>query len=52
MSFEMIYDFIQSGKFFIELAILWFVFYMLLLFIKGTRAVQVLKGIIDRKSVV
>ena len=46
MMFEMIYEFIQSGKFFIELAILWFVFYMLLLFIKGTRAVQVLKGII------
>ncbi len=33
-------------KILVELAILWFVFYMLLLFIKGTRAVQVLKGII------
>ena len=40
------YEYIEQGKFLIELAILWFVFYMLLLFIKGTRAVQVLKGII------
>jgi diadenylate cyclase len=40
------YGYIESGKFIIEIAILWFVFYMLLLFIKGTRAVQVLKGII------
>ncbi|MBN1354503.1 MAG: diadenylate cyclase CdaA [Candidatus Omnitrophica bacterium] len=42
----MIYSFIESAKFLIEIAILWFVFYMLLLFIKGTRTVQVLKGII------
>ena len=40
------YGYIESGKFLIEIALLWFVFYMLLLFIKGTRAVQVLKGII------
>ena len=39
------YGYIEFGKFLFELAILWFVFYMLLLFIKGTRAVQVLKGI-------
>jgi diadenylate cyclase len=42
----MILNFIEPIRFFAELAILWFVFYMLLLFIKGTRAVQVLKGII------
>jgi len=42
----MFYDILQSGKFLIELGILWFVFYLFLLFIKGTRAVQVLKGII------
>jgi diadenylate cyclase len=42
----MIADFIEPIRFLAELAILWFVFYMLLLFIKGTRAVQVLKGII------
>ena len=42
----MAYELTQLGKFIIEIAILWFVFYMLLLFIKGTRAVQVLKGII------
>ena len=42
----MILTYIESGKFLIEIAILWFVFYMLLLFIKGTRTVQVLKGII------
>ena len=30
----------------IEIAILWFIFYILLLFFKGTRAVQVLKGIV------
>ena len=40
------FDYIALGKFIIEIAILGFVFYMLLLFIKGTRAVQVLKGII------
>ena len=40
------YSYIESGKFIIEIALLWFVFYMLLLFIKGTRAVQVLKGIL------
>lgn len=42
----MIYNYIEISKFLIEIAILWFVFYMLLLFIKGTRALQVLKGII------
>jgi len=42
----MIYSFIEIAKFLVEIAILWFVFYMLLLFIKGTRAVQVLKGIV------
>ena len=42
----MIYNFIDILKFAVEVAILWFVFYMLLLFIKGTRTVQVLKGII------
>lgn len=31
---------------FIEISILWFIIYRLLLFIKGTRAVQVLRGII------
>ena len=42
----MFYNLIVPGKFVIELAILWFVYYMLLLFIKGTRALQVLKGIL------
>lgn len=42
----MIANFIEPIRFFAELGILWFVFYMLLLFVKGTRAVQVLKGII------
>lgn len=42
----MLFNYVESGKFIIEIAILWFVFYMLLLFVKGTRAVQVLKGII------
>lgn len=42
----MIYGLIEPAKFIIEIAILWFVFYMLLLFIKGTRALQVLKGIV------
>lgn len=42
----MIANYIEPIRFFIELGILWFVFYMLLLFIKGTRAVQVIKGII------
>ncbi len=42
----MAFNYVELCKFLIELAILWFVFYMLLLFIKGTRAVQVLKGII------
>src|SRR3989338_1140778 len=30
----------------IEIAILWFVFYRIMLFFEGTRAVQVLRGII------
>jgi len=42
----MFYSLIESIKFIVEITVLWFVFYMLLLFIKGTRAVQVLKGII------
>ncbi|NQU95451.1 MAG: TIGR00159 family protein [Candidatus Omnitrophica bacterium] len=42
----MVSNYIDALKFIIEIVILWFVFYMLLLFIKGTRAVQVLKGII------
>ncbi len=42
----MLYNYIEPGKFLIEIAMLWFVFYMLLLFIKGTRALQVLKGIV------
>jgi diadenylate cyclase len=41
-----LYKYIEPAKFIIEIAILWFGFYTLLLFIKGTRAVQVLKGII------
>ena len=39
-------NYIEIGKFFIEIAILWFVFYMFLVFIKGTRALQVVKGIL------
>jgi diadenylate cyclase len=39
-------DYVETGKFLVEIAILWFFFYKLLLFIKGTRAVQVLKGIV------
>jgi len=39
-------NYLESSKFIIEIGILWFVFYVLLLFVKGTRAVQVLKGII------
>jgi len=40
------YSLMESSRFLVELVILWFGIYMLLLFIKGTRAVQVLKGII------
>jgi diadenylate cyclase len=36
----------QTAKPFIEIAILWFMFYRLLEFFEGTRAFQVLKGII------
>ena len=42
----MIYNYLELSKFLVEIAMLWFVFYMLLLFVKDTRAVQVLKGII------
>ncbi|MEE9499954.1 MAG: diadenylate cyclase CdaA [Candidatus Omnitrophota bacterium] len=42
----MIYNYIELSKFLLEIAMLWFVFYILLLFVKDTRAVQVLKGII------
>jgi len=35
-----------SWKYVIEILILWFFYYMLLLFIQGTRAAQVLKGLI------
>ena len=40
-----IFQFWNSGKSFIEIAILWFVFYRILVFFQGTRAFQVLKGI-------
>ena len=33
-------------KAFIEISILWFVFYSLLIFLKGTRAIQVLRGLV------
>src|SRR3989338_7605619 len=42
----MILEIWQSAKPFIEIAILWFMFYRLLEFFAGTRAFQVLKGII------
>ena len=38
--------YIELAKILVETAILWFFYYMLLLFIKGTRALQVLKGIV------
>lgn len=37
---------IVSWKYIVEIIILWFLYYMLLVFIQGTRAVQVLKGLI------
>jgi len=37
---------ILSWKYIFEVLILWFFYYMLLVFIQGTRAVQVLKGLI------
>lgn len=37
---------VEITRFITEMVILWFVFYMFLLFIQGTRAVQVFKGII------
>ena len=40
-----IHPFIGPFKIFIEIFILWFVFYRILLFFEGTRAFQVLKGI-------
>lgn len=33
-------------KAFIEISVLWFVFYSLLIFLKGTRAIQVLRGLV------
>jgi len=38
-------EFLPNFKVIVEIIILWFVFYMTILFIKGTRTVQVLKGI-------
>lgn len=35
-----------NWKIFVELAILWFIFYRIMLFFEGTRSVQVLRGII------
>jgi len=35
-----------SWKYILEILILWFIYYMLLVFIQGTRAAQVLKGLI------
>ncbi|MCK4463497.1 MAG: TIGR00159 family protein, partial [Candidatus Omnitrophica bacterium] len=35
-----------SWKYILEIIILWFFYYMLLVFIQGTRAVQVLKGLV------
>ncbi len=39
-------EYLPSFKVIIEILILWFVFYMTILFIKGTRTVQVLKGLL------
>lgn len=38
-------EFLPNFKVIVEIIILWFVFYMIILFIKGTRTVQVLKGL-------
>jgi len=38
--------FVLPWKHILEIAILWFFYYMLFLFIKGTRAVQVIKGLV------
>ena len=40
------YNLITYTKIVIEILLLWFVYYMLLVFIKGTRAFQVLRGVI------
>lgn len=37
---------ITAWKYILEIIILWFFYYMLLVFVQGTRAVQVLKGLI------
>jgi len=42
---------INSLKIIIEIGLLWFIIYLLLLFIKGTRTVQLLKGIIILLSI-
>lgn len=38
-------EYLPNLKVIVEILILWFVFYMIILYIKGTRTVQVLKGI-------
>ncbi|MDP8230947.1 MAG: diadenylate cyclase CdaA [Candidatus Gorgyraea atricola] len=40
------YDYLSSIKMLVEIGILWFAFYVILIFARGTRGVQVLKGII------
>jgi len=40
------FDYVYLAKFLVEVSILWFVFYVILIFAKGTRGVHVLKGII------
>jgi len=43
----MVIDFITlNWKFILEIIILWYFYYLLLIFIQGTRAVQVLKGMV------
>jgi len=42
----MVEFFLSSWKYILEIVVLWFFFYMLLVFIRGTRTVQVLKGLI------
>ncbi len=40
------FDYLNLTKLFVEIGILWFSFYVILIFTRGTRGVQVLKGII------
>ena len=37
---------LNNWKALVEIAILWIVFYQIMLFFKGTRAIQVLRGLI------